>query len=58
MRQRFRDLSDDDRNAVIEFLKSLQVLPPGTKWLVIDENGHRKNWPPSNQSEEVSTLRR
>jgi cytochrome c peroxidase len=46
-RQKFRDLSDDDRNAVIEFLKSLQVLPPGSRWLVVDENGHRKKWPPS-----------
>jgi Di-haem oxidoreductase, putative peroxidase len=48
-RRRFRDeLSDDDRNAVIEFLKSLQVLPPGTRWLIVDENGHRRNWPPTN----------
>ncbi len=46
-RQKFRDLSDDDRNAVIEFLKSLQVLPPGTKWLIVDEKGHQRNWPPN-----------
>lgn len=39
-RQGFEGLSDSDRDAVIEFLKSLQVLPEGTKCLVIDENGN------------------
>jgi di-heme oxidoreductase (putative peroxidase) len=37
------DLQDD----VIEFLKSLQVLPPGSKSLVVDEHGNPKPWPPS-----------
>ena len=50
-RQHFRDLSVDDRNAVIEFLKTLQVLPPGTKSLIVDENGHRRKWPPTSASE-------
>lgn len=45
-RQAFEQLSDYEQKSVIEFLKSLQVLPPGTKALVIDEigapaNGHR-----------------
>ena len=35
----FQRLSDYDRDCVIEFLKSLQVLPPGTNSLTIDENG-------------------
>ena len=39
-------LQDD----VIEFLKSLQVLPPGAKSLVIDEHGNPKEWPPSGHS--------
>ena len=43
----FDALSADDQNALIEFLKSLQVLPPGAKSLVVDERGHPKRWPPS-----------
>lgn len=34
----FKALSSTDQNAVIEFLKSLQILPPGTPCLVVDEN--------------------
>lgn len=45
-RQSFEALSEYDKNSVIEFLKSLQVLPPETSHLVIDENGIAKNWPP------------
>jgi len=45
-RQTFEALSEYDKNSVIEFLKSLQVLPPETPHLVIDENGNAKNWPP------------
>lgn len=43
----FRDLSEADRNAVIEFLKSLQVLPPGTRALVVDQNFRPRQWPPA-----------
>jgi hypothetical protein len=32
-------LASRDRDAVIEFLKSLQVLPPGARSLVVDERG-------------------
>ena len=32
------------RTRVIEFLKSLQVLPPGTTDLVVDENHRPKRW--------------
>jgi hypothetical protein len=38
-RQAFSDLPAADRDALIEFLKSLQVLPPGTRSLVVDERG-------------------
>jgi cytochrome c peroxidase len=34
----FKALSSTDQDAVIEFLKSLQILPPGTPCLVVDEN--------------------
>jgi cytochrome c peroxidase len=37
-------LSPADQDAVIEFLKTLQVLPPGTQHLVVDENGHPRPW--------------
>lgn len=43
----FDALSVDLQNDVIEFLKSLQVLPPGSKTLVVDEHGNPKHWPPS-----------
>ena len=46
-RKAFDALSAEDQNALIEFLKSLQVLPPGAKSLVVDERGHPKRWPPS-----------
>ncbi len=39
-------LSDYERDSVIEFLKTLQVLPKGTRHRVVDEHGHRKQWPP------------
>jgi CxxC motif-containing protein (DUF1111 family) len=38
-------LSPYGRDAIIEFLKTLQVLPPGTKHLVVDEKGKAKSWP-------------
>jgi hypothetical protein len=48
----FDALSPDLQNALIEFLKSLQVLPPGSKSLVVDEHGNPKDWPPSGDSSE------
>ncbi|MFN0104824.1 MAG: di-heme oxidoredictase family protein [Bryobacteraceae bacterium] len=35
----FQSLPASERDAVIEFLKSLRVLPPDTKNVVVDENG-------------------
>jgi hypothetical protein len=46
-RQAFEALPADDRNAIIEFLKSLQVLPPGTRDLIVDEHYKARPWPPS-----------
>jgi len=45
-RQAFGVLSAYEQAAIIEFLKTLQVLPPGTRHLVVDENGKEKRWPP------------
>ena len=43
----FDALLPDLQNDLIEFLKSLQVLPPRSKSLVLDEHGNPKHWPPS-----------
>jgi cytochrome c peroxidase len=46
-RKAFEHLSAYDQDSLIEFLKSLQVLPPGTRSLVVDENFQQKQWPPA-----------
>jgi hypothetical protein len=51
-RMAFDALPADQQNSLIEFLKSLQVLPPGSKSLVVDEHGNPKQWPPSEDSSE------
>jgi hypothetical protein len=43
-RMGFDALSSDQQNDLVEFLKSLQVLPPGSKGLVVDERGNPKAW--------------
>ena len=45
-RTAFEGLSASDRDAVIEFLKTLQVLPPGVTSLVVDEEYRPRSWPP------------
>ena len=49
-RQAFDNLPNSLQNDLIEFLKSLQVLPPGTKSLVIDQYGKPRPWPPNEAS--------
>lgn len=53
-RRAFEALSEYDRNCVIEFLKTLQVLPAGSPSLVVDEHGAPKVWPPNR----ISSVRR
>jgi hypothetical protein len=43
-RSGFNALAPAERDAVIEFLKSLQVLPPGTPTLAVDERGRPRSW--------------
>jgi hypothetical protein len=43
-RRAFQNLPEYDQDSLIEFLKSLQVLPPGTRELVVDENYQKKKW--------------
>ena len=46
-RSAFETLTAYDRDSIVEFLKTLQVLPPGTKSLVCNENYLPKQWPPA-----------
>jgi CxxC motif-containing protein (DUF1111 family) len=43
-RKAFDALSSYERDCVIEFLKTLQVLPLGSKYLVLDETGKPRRW--------------
>lgn len=45
-RRSFQACSEYEQDSLIEFLKSLQVLPPGTKSLIVDEKFQPKQWPP------------
>jgi cytochrome c peroxidase len=45
----FQKASEEEQNSLIEFLKTLQVLPPGTRDLIVDENYRPKQWPPKAQ---------
>ena len=48
----FEAMSSKERDYVVEFLKSMQILPPGAKNLIIDdERGRPKAWPPRNDPE-------
>jgi hypothetical protein len=40
----FKALADHERDCIIEFLKTLQVLPPGTESLVVDEKLKPRSW--------------
>ncbi|MBN9692126.1 MAG: thiol oxidoreductase [Verrucomicrobia bacterium] len=46
-RNAFEALSAHERDCVVEFLKTLQVLPAGTPHLFVDEAGRAKSWPPA-----------
>jgi len=43
-RAAFLALSAEGKDAVIEFLKSLQVLPPRSQSLVVDDRGRPRSW--------------
>ena len=44
-RRAFQALPEYDQDSLIEFLKTLQVLPVGTKALIVDENFRPRAWP-------------
>lgn len=41
----YEALPANEQDALIEFLKSLQVLPPGSRGLVVDDHGRPRAWP-------------
>jgi hypothetical protein len=43
----FQRLPPAEQDGLIEFLKTLQVLPQGTRDLIVDEHYHKKAWPPA-----------
>ncbi|MFV8818785.1 di-heme oxidoredictase family protein [Haliea sp. E17] len=43
-REAYSALTGYDQDALIEFLKTLQILPPGTMSLVVDENNNTRSW--------------
>jgi cytochrome c peroxidase len=45
VRQAYLVLPSQEQDAVIEFLKTLQVLRPGATALIVDEKGVPKKWP-------------
>lgn len=49
-RKAFEALPEYDKDSLIEFLKTLQVLPPGTKDRIVDENFKPREWPPAIQT--------
>ena len=50
-RRAFQALEAYDQDSLIEFLKTLQVLPPGVTHLVVDERGQPRAWPPADASD-------
>ena len=52
-RQAFDKLADYDKDSLIEFLKTLKVLPPGTKDRIVDENFRPREWPPKNTTQKA-----
>lgn len=49
-------LGSHERNSVIEFLKTLQVLPEDTNCLVLDEKNRCRRWPPAWASQKGEAL--
>jgi hypothetical protein len=45
-RKLFQAASTDEQNALIEFLKSLQVLPPGSASIIVDQRFQPRAWSP------------
>jgi CxxC motif-containing protein (DUF1111 family) len=55
-RQQFDELSEYDKDSLIEYLKSFQVLPPGTPYMIVDENFKQKKWAISRADSKSSSV--
>jgi len=44
-RRAYQAMPEGEQDAVIEFLKTFQVLPPGTRELIVDEQFRPRRWP-------------
>lgn len=56
-RRRFEELGDCEQRSLIEFLKSLQVLPEDARSLVVDDNLAPKRWPPADRTARLAAAR-
>ena len=45
-RKRWGELSERRKDALIEFLKTLRILPEGTEYRIVDERFRQRSWPP------------
>jgi len=45
-RTRWGELSGRRKDALIEFLKTLRILPEGTEHRIVDERFRHRSWPP------------
>jgi cytochrome c peroxidase len=57
-RQKFQAMPQRDQDSLIEFLKTLQVLPPGVKDRIVDEDFHARSWPPNLDNDKLITEHR
>jgi CxxC motif-containing protein (DUF1111 family) len=48
-RRNFERLDPYRQGSVVEFLKSMQALPPGTPSRIVDEHFRPREWPPSSR---------
>ena len=54
-RKAFEALAKLDQDSLIEFLKTLQLLPPGAKDRIVDGAFHVRTWPPSAMSTDAAS---
>jgi hypothetical protein len=56
-RRAFQAASEYEQDSLIEFLKTLQVLLPGTRHLVVDEHFQPREWPPASEAATSAAVR-
>jgi hypothetical protein len=51
-RKQFQESPAYDQDSLIEYLKTLQVLPPGTRSLIVDQDFQPRTWPPEKKTKD------